>query len=173
MLHAQFRLTERIGSLFHFSEGTKTQILNKLTIPNGIGWSPDRKTMYFTHSPTREVFAFTYDPSTGAMSDKRIFYKHEGNAEPDGLRVDVEGNVWQAFYGEAMVLRISPEGKVTGRVSVPTRNVTCVQFVGEELFITTGKDEVGSDVSESVKMGGAIFRVHVGVRGVDLFKYRM
>ena len=129
--------------------------------------------MYFTHSPTREVFAYTYDPSTGAMSDRRLFYKHDGSGEPDGLRVDVEGNVWQAFYGDSMVLRIDPAGQVTGRIRLPTRNVTCVQFVGEELFVTTAADEIGSDVSESVKMGGTVFRVHVGVRGVDLFKFKM
>jgi sugar lactone lactonase YvrE len=129
--------------------------------------------MYFTHSPTREVFAYTYDPSTGAMSDKRVFYKHEGSGEPDGHRVDVEGNVWHAVHGESMVLRINPAGEVTGRIRLPTRGVTCVQFVGEELFITTAEDEIGSSESESVKLGGAVFRVHVGVRGVDLFKFKM
>lgn len=128
--------------------------------------------MYFTHSPTREVFASDYDPSSGVMSNRRVHYQHKGSGEPDGLRVDVEGHIWQAFYGEAMVLRIDGRtGEVIGKVSVPTKNATCVQFVGEELFITTAADEDGE--GESQRLGGAIFRVHVGVRGMDLFKFRM
>lgn len=126
--------------------------------------------MYFTHSPTREVFAYDYDSSTSATSNKRIFYKHDGDAEPDGLRVDVEGNVWQAFYGEAMVLRINPEGKVIGKVSLPTRNITCVQFVGEDLIVTSAADKT---FSKSAALGGSLFRVHVGVRGMDLFEYAL
>lgn len=160
-----------LGSLYRFTEdGTRVTEIKGVTIPNGIGFSPDLKTMYFTHSPTREVFAYDYDSATSAISNKRIFYKHDGTAEPDGLRVDIEGNVWQAFYGEAMVLRINPEGKVIGKVSLPTRNITCVQFVGEDLIITSAADKT---FSRSARLGGCLFRVHVGVKGMDLFKYAL
>ncbi|KAJ3474166.1 hypothetical protein NLG97_g9961 [Lecanicillium saksenae] len=162
------------GGLFLFTKDSAQELLPGLTIPNGIGWSPDHRTMYFTHSPTRELFAFDYDPASGAMSNRRVHYHHaSGPAEPDGLRVDVEGHVWQAFYGEGMVLRIDGRtGGILARVKIPTRNATCVQFVGEDLYITTAADEDGTD-EESRKMGGAIFKVHVGVRGMDLFKFRM
>lgn len=133
--------------------------------------------MYFTHSSTRELFAFDYDPATGATGERRrVHYRHaSGPAEPDGLRVDAEGHVWQAFYGEAMVLRIDGRsGAVLGRVRIPTRNATCVQSVSEDLFITTAADDDDNgDDAESKRLGGAIFRVHVGIRGMDLFKFEM
>lgn len=155
------------GALFRFSkDGTKEQILGQLTIPNGIGWSPDLKTMYFTHSPTREIFQFDCDPQTGDVTNQRLFYKHDGPGEPDGNRVDVEGNVWQAFYGENMVLKINPQGQVVGRINLPAKNITCVQFVGEDLIVT-------SAAAEGDKYGGSLFRVNVGVRGVDLFNVKL
>lgn len=150
-------------------------MLPDVTIPNGIGWSPDQRIMYFTHSPTREVFAFDYDAASGNISNKRLFYQHSGTAEPDGMRVDVQGHIWQAFYGEGMVLRINPEGQVVGKISLPTKNITCVQFVGDDLVITSAADdgEADSNWPESARLGGALFRVDVGVKGLDLFPFKL
>ncbi|KAK4200489.1 hypothetical protein QBC40DRAFT_326800 [Triangularia verruculosa] len=166
------------GSLFQFSQSQPPKVaLTSLTIPNSVGWSPDHKTMYFTHSNAREVIAWDYDPSpasgdTLTLSNKRVFYQHVGKGEPDGFRVDVEGNIWHAVYGESRVLKLSPEGKLIGEIRLPTRNITCVEFVGEELFITTAGDDDAADGEESKELGGGLFRVHVGVTGVghDLFK---
>ncbi len=162
------------GGLFLFTPDSAQELIPGLTIPNGMGWSPDLGTVYLTHSPVRELWAFDYDAATGAMRNRRVHYRHaSGPAEPDGLRVDAEGHVWQALYGEGAVLRIDGRsGAVLGRVSIPTRNATCVQFVGEDLFVTTAADEDGDD-PESKRLGGAIFRVHVGVRGMDLFKFKL
>lgn len=163
----------RLGSLYRFDGKTKKEeILKDLTIPNGVGWSPDRKTMYFTHSTARQIFAFDYSPESGAVSNQRVFYQHEGPGEPDGFRVDVDGNLWHAVYGESRVLKISPSGTLVGQVKLPTRNITCVQFAGTELVITSAGDEDGEDEA-SKALGGAVFRVDVGVRGLDLFDFKM
>jgi sugar lactone lactonase YvrE len=127
--------------------------------------------MYFTHSKSREVFAFDYSLENGAVSNKRLWYRHEGPGEPDGFRVDVDGNVWHAIWGESTVLKINPEGKVIGSVTLPTRYITCVQFVGTELVITSAADDEGDDPSK--KYGGSIFKVDVGTTGLDLFEFRL
>ncbi|KAK0737005.1 hypothetical protein B0T21DRAFT_286690 [Apiosordaria backusii] len=166
------------GSLLRFSQTSSPQIaLTDLTIPNSVGWSPDQKTMYFTHSNAREVIAWDYDPSPSSSSplplkNKRIFYQHRGKGEPDGFRVDVEGNIWHAVYGESRVLKLSPEGELVGEIKLPTRNITCVEFVGEELFITTAGDDDAEEGEESKELGGGLYRIEVGVKGVghDLFK---
>ncbi|KAL7822157.1 hypothetical protein V8C26DRAFT_390147 [Trichoderma gracile] len=164
------------GFLARFdSSKSKEEVLKGLVIPNGIGWSPDNKTMYFTHSQTREVFAFDYAPETGAVSNQRLWYRHEGPGEPDGFRVDVEGNVWHAVWGEGAVLKIDPRGRVIGRIALPTRNITCVQFVGTELVVTSAADEEEeADADEtSRRFGGDLFRVDVGTRGLELFKFKL
>ncbi|KAG8416433.1 hypothetical protein J3458_007019 [Metarhizium acridum] len=160
------------GSLFRFSKDGKEEVVKGLTIPNSIGWSPDNKTMYYTHSKARQIFALDYDTVSGAVSNHRLFYKHPTSGEPDGFRIDVDGNLWTAVYGESKVLKINPEGKVVGQVTLPTRNITCVQFVGTELIITSAADEDGEDKT-SRDYGGALFRVDVGTTGLKLFKFKM
>ncbi|KAH6606803.1 hypothetical protein Trco_005956 [Trichoderma cornu-damae] len=161
------------GFLARFdSSKAKEEVLADLCIPNGIGWSPDNKTMYFAHSKSRELFAFDYSPETGAVSNKRSWYRHDGPGEPDGFRVDVDGNVWLAIWGESTVLKIHPEGKVIGSIALPTRHITCVQFVGTELVITSAADADGGD-DTSNKYGGALFKVDVGIAGLEPFKFRL
>lgn len=127
--------------------------------------------MYFTHSSARQVFAFDYDRATGELSNERLFYQHVGVGEPDGFRVDVEGNVWHAVYGEGKVLKISKEGRLVGQVNLPTRNITCCEFVGTELLITCADDEEGE--GESKRFGGAVWRVDVGVEGLGHYEFKL
>lgn len=128
--------------------------------------------MYFTHSTERRVIAFDYDVNTGNISNERTFYKHEGPGEPDGFRIDEEGNIWHAIYGESRVVKISPEGKVVGEIKYPTRAITCPVFVGTELWVTTAAEENEKE-TESAKYGGGIFRVDVGVRGAKDYKFKL
>ena len=111
-----------------------------------------------------------YDEASGAVGDKRLLYEHLGSGEPDGCRVDINGNLWHAVYGDACVLKINPEGKVIGQINLPTRNITCVQFAGTELIITSASDDDGP--AKSKRFGGAVFRVDVGIQGLPPFKYQ-
>lgn len=127
--------------------------------------------MYFTHTAVGQVNAFDYDTDAGAVSNRRTFYQHEGSGGPDGFRVDVDGNIWHAIYGEGRVIKINPQGQVVGEVKLPTRNITCVQFAETELVITTAADHDGEGLSK--EYGGAVFKVDVGTTGLDLFEFQM
>lgn len=161
------------GSLYRFTHNTPaTRTRSGLTIPNSVGFSPDSRTMYFTHSSAREVFAWDYDPTDGSVSNERVFYRHVGPGEPDGFRVDTEGNLWHAVYGESRVLKLNPQGELVGEVKIPTRNATCCDLVGGgELVITTAGDDEGE--GESKRLGGAVFRVHVGAEGTPRFAFKL
>lgn len=137
-----------------------------LTIPNGIGWSSDQKTQYFTHSTEKRIIAFDYAPQTGAITNERVFWQHDGSGDPDGFKMDQDGYIWQAIYGESRVLRISPAGEVVGEVRYPAKNITCPVFVGTELWVTTADDG-------ETKFGGGVFRVDVGIGGLKEFKFKL
>lgn len=147
------------------------KIVPGMKIPNSISWSPDGKMQYYTHSTARTVYAYDYAAEDGAVSGHRVFYSHNGPGEPDGHRVDRDGNVWHAVYGEGRVLKISPRGELVGQINLPTKNITCCEFVGTELFITTANDDGGEGTSK--ELGGALFRVDVGTTGLKPFKFKM
>ncbi|KAI8626925.1 hypothetical protein F5Y19DRAFT_195018 [Xylariaceae sp. FL1651] len=162
------------GHVYLFGGNTIAQSMrNPVTIPNAVGWSPDNRTMYFTHSTERTVFAWDYSAEDGSLSNERVFYLHDGPGEPDGFRVDTDGNLWHAVYGESRVIKISPAGELIGQINLPTHNITCTQFVGTELFITTAAMEKGEGSDEAVELGGALFKVDVGARGLDPFPFKL
>lgn len=149
------------------------RVLEGVTIPNGIGWSADDKIFYFTDSPTGNIFKFDYDPSTGDISNKKVFFHLDlENAVPDGLALDEEGCLWVALCGGGKVVRLSPEGKIIGEISLPTRMITCPGFVDQELYITSAEEEEPDKFPESVDSGGSLFKVDVGVSGLALHKFR-
>jgi sugar lactone lactonase YvrE len=161
------------GTLFRFnSDLSRHATRHSLTIPNGVGWSRDQKTQYFTHSTEKRIIAFDYSAATGDITNERVFWQHDGDGDPDGFKMDEDGYIWQAIYGEGRVLRISPEGKVVGEVKYPTRCITCPVFVGTELWVTTADEENENEV-ESKKYGGGVFKVDVEIGGLKEFKFKL
>lgn len=141
------------------------RVIENVTIPNGTGWNDAVDTMYWTDTPAHSIYAFDYDIKTGSISNQRTVW-HDEALYPDGFAIDANGDIWSALYGAGKVVRISPiDGKITGEVLIPTRNVTCPVFVGTELFITTAEDEDKDQHPQSAKFSGCLFRINVGVRG--------
>ena len=88
------------GALYRLElDGSCTTVLTGLTISNGIGWSPDGTTMYLADSGTGTIDAFTVDPSTGDLDERRSIVRIEGpGCAPDGLTVDDDGDIWVAIW---------------------------------------------------------------------------
>lgn len=128
------------GVLFRLDpDMTLHRMIEKVSIPNGICFSPDEKMMYFIDSPTKNVFRFKYDRKTGDISDREVFYHVEGDAVPDGMTIDVNGCLWIAICGGGKVLKVSPEAKVMGEISLPNaRMITCPAFADEDLYVHFG-----------------------------------
>lgn len=165
------------GKLYRLDpdKGTLKPMYEGMEIPNGITWNEADDTMHLTDTTIGKIWSFPYDRETGDIDvkSKKVFYQNEREGNPDGHTIDVEGNLWQAMYGGSRVLRISKDGKVTGEVLLPTRNITCCVFAGTDLFITSAKEEDPEKNSESAKFAGNLFKVDVGVRGAPRHKARL
>ncbi|KAH8653409.1 regucalcin [Xylariales sp. PMI_506] len=162
------------GALLLFAGRKPAQSIKApVAIPNSVSWSPDGRTMYFTHSSARTIHAFDYVPEDGSVSNERVFLQYDAPGEPDGHRIDVDGNMWSAVYGDSVVLKISPQGEIIGKIHLPTKNITCVEFVGTELFITSAGLEEGKGTPEEVDFSGGLFRVDVGVTGLPPHQFKL
>jgi len=109
----------KFNAVFRYAGGKLTPVITDLKTPNGIGFSPDGKTLYVSNSmPQMAVYAYDVGPG-GKVSNRRTFISYPGTAPdvPDGLKVDSAGNVWTSGPGGVRI--ISPQGKVLGQIKIP------------------------------------------------------
>ena len=108
------------NGVFRYSNGKLTAAIRDLSLPNGIAFSPDGKTLYISNSGPK-MFVMKYKVgSGGVLSDatKLIEYPDEHKADvPDGIKVDSAGNIWSSGPGGIRI--ISPGGKVLGQIKLP------------------------------------------------------
>jgi len=160
------------GELFCVQPDGSCQVMDKdITVANGIGWSPDRKLMYFTDSFRYSVYAYDYDAEAGTIANRRIFVQTSPDAGiPDGLTVDSEGFVWSAFWGGWRVVRYNPEGKVDREYRLPVPNPSSCAFGGkrlDELYITSASLGLSKEEKEQHAQSGDLFCLKAGIVGMD------
>ncbi len=132
-------------------DGTVELVTKELERPNGIALSPDEKTIYVAQSHKPAAVYMKYQiKDDGTYSEGEVLYDTKAFVEkgdpgmPDGLKIDVKGNLWAT--GPGGVLVISPEGKLLGRIitATPTANCTFMEN-GKKLVMTAGKSIVVMD----------------------------
>ena len=149
------------GSLYRLEEdGTLTRVLDQLTISNGMGWSADRRTMYFIDSPACEVRAYDFDPSDSSITNRRaVVSVPPGQGIPDGMEVAADGTLWVAHWGAGCVCRWDPAtGELLARINTgcPHTSSCCLSSDGS-LFITTSRLGLDDAALESAPHSGSLF----------------
>lgn len=136
------------GSLYRLDDahdGRAVTVLDGIMNTNSICWSPDGSRMHFADTPTQEIHVFDSDPVTGAIANRRVFARLEGNAFPDGSDVDAEGRLWNAEWGAGRVTCYEPDGRAIARLALPVSQPTCVAFGGaalDHLFVTSASEDL-------------------------------
>ena len=121
--------------------GTITLLVRDFIVPNGLAFSPDESVLYIDDSRRRHIRAFGVQPSgVLALASDRIFadLSSDRPGSPDGMKVDVEGNIYCTGPGGVWV--IDPNGKHLGTFLTGADQTTNVGWGGEDwktLFITT------------------------------------
>jgi sugar lactone lactonase YvrE len=162
------------GALYALEKNHRLRkVLPDVTVSNGMGWSPDNKTMYHIDSPTRKVSAFDYALGTGEIVNRRTvvdFSQAQQPGNPDGMTVDEEGMIWVAHWGGARVTRWDPSsGRLLDTIAVPADQTSSCCFGGDdldELYITSARHQLDPKVLAAKPLGGSLFMAKVGVRGL-------
>ena len=150
-----------------------------ITVSNGLAWSPNGRTMYWSDTHAHTIYAFDFEPASGEIRNRRVFAsfapRQPGQplagygGRPDGAAVDVEGCYWVAMYEGQRLLRLSPEGELVREVRLPVRCATMPCFGGADLttlYITTAR--INRPAAELVDQphAGCVFALDVDVAGL-------
>jgi len=165
-----------VAALYRLEPGGELEpAVTGLTISNGLGWSPDARTMYLIDSPTQRIDAFDFDLAAGALSNRRPLVEIDpAEGLPDGLTIDAAGGIWVALFGGAEVRRYGPDGALDLRLPLPTSNCTCPALGGadlRDLFVTTAKHKLEPDQLARQPLAGALFHGRSPWPGMPLNRF--
>ena len=152
---AVYRIDPRNGAL--------QRVIDDLAAPNGLAFSPDEKILYVVESrgvPNRKFVAFDVTDGGKKLANKRVFIDAGPGGTPDGMRCDIDGNLWCGWgMGSAEldgVLVFNPDGKPIGRIALPERCAN-VCFGGPKrnrLFMAAAQSVYALYVNTQGALGG-------------------
>ena len=143
------------SGVYRVANGQVTLLTRELSGPNGLAFSPDEKFLYVSNWDLERKVLMRYpvnaDGTLGKGTVFRDFTAQREEVALDGVKVDVEGNVYVSAPGGVWIL--SPAGKVLGRIVPPEHdaNFTFGDSDGRSLYLTAS---------------AGVYRVRLGIPGI-------
>ena len=164
-------LAQPAGSLYCMdaSRGLSAPLVQGLVTQNGLGFSPDGKTMYLSdsHPSVQQIWQLPLRDD-GSLGERAPFVDmRDVPGRPDGGAVDADGCYWICGNDAGVVHRFTPQGRLDRSIRVPTSKPSMCSFGGPDLdvlFITSIRP--GQPQGDDVALGGAIFATRPGVSGL-------
>jgi gluconolactonase len=97
---------------------------------NGIEVSPGGKTLYVNESDQKNILRFTIRPDK-SLADRRLIRKFTDHGF-DGMRCDVDGNLYICRYGKGTVIKMTPQGEVLQEIDVLGKRPSNLCFGGPD-----------------------------------------
>lgn len=116
------------GRIWRIDTDGKFTLLDSMKTVNGIDVSPDNKTLYVNE--VLKIWAYDLSPE-GKISNKRLVIEFP-DFVLDGLRCDVDGNIYQVRFGKGVVAKVSPQGKIIREIKLTGKKPTNVAFGGKD-----------------------------------------
>lgn len=142
-------------------DGSARVVGREIWLTNGLGFSPDGRTLYHSDSSAGTVWRYTV-AADGDLGPKEVFARPQRGV-PDGLAVAADGTVWVALAREGHGVAVfDSAGADVDFVRIPEPMCTSVCFGGDNLdhlYVVSGSQGSGSEA------GGAVHRFEPGVAG--------
>ena len=152
-------------------------------IANGLAWSPDARTLYWSDTPSHVIHAWDWEAQANLMHGHRVFQQFPGKpagwqpgqagygGRPDGAAVDSQGNYWCAMFEGGRLLRFSPAGALLEEIAVPARCPTMPCFGGDDLktlYLTSASYKRPAQELEELPQSGCVLAMRVDVAGLPV-----
>jgi gluconolactonase len=126
--------------VYRIKDGKLELLVSNLEAPNGIAFSPDEKVLYVNDIRAKKVMRYDVK-ADGGIENGELFIDMTSDPRPglpDGMKVDVQGNVWDSGPGGIWI--VSPQGKHLGTILTPERlsNLAWGDDDGKTLYTTGG-----------------------------------
>ena len=146
-----------------------TLVLDGVGVSNGLGWSPDERTMYFIDTATEEIRSYPFDLQSGRVGEpSTLAVIEKGAGFPDGMCTDNEGCLWVALWGGGCVRRYAPDGRldtvVKGARKIYDELLLWWSHL-DHLYITTARRDLEGDTLSDQRLAGSVWAVRPGVTG--------
>ncbi|MFY7866590.1 SMP-30/gluconolactonase/LRE family protein [Roseateles sp.] len=167
------------AGLYRYAQGQFQSMAEGIVTSNGLAWSPDQRTLYWSDTKAHEIYRFSFDATSGGLGERQLFASFPARApdqslesyggRPDGAAVDVEGCYWVAMFEGQRLLRLSPQGQVLQEMRLPVRCPTMPCFGGPDLrtlYITTAREKRPAEELAAQPWAGCVLHVRVEVPGL-------
>jgi len=152
-----------IGKILYLAPGSQkwVEVAGDLNYANGVGVSPDGKTLYVSQTVSNCILKFTVEVD-GTLSHRsnfallNVLTKNKNDSPwlgPDSMKIDSKGNIYVAQWFGGKVLKISPEGKLLHVFEIAAGDGTTNVAFGkdeDELYVTVVKDPKDSQAKGSI-----------------------
>ena len=159
------------GSIYRLDpDWTIRRMIQPITIPNALAFSPDGRTAYVAESDRALIWAYDIEPATGDLGGRRLFAEVAGGS-PDGAAVDAEGYLWNAHWGAWRVVRYAPDGTIDRTIDMPVEQPSSCAFGGADLktlFITSAREDLSDEALKGQPLAGSLFSIEVEVPGLPI-----
>jgi sugar lactone lactonase YvrE len=173
--------TSPAAALYRWAGGKLQRMAGDVTVSNGLAFSPDCSTLYWSDTPQHRVMAYRFDAVGGTLSAPRVltqFAAKQPNQDlntyggrPDGAAVDAEGAYWCAMFEGQRLVRIAPDGRLLQSLPLPVRCPTMPCFGGPDLktlFVTTARENRSADELAAMPLSGCVLHTRVDVPGLPV-----
>ena len=152
-----------IGKVLYLAPGSEKWVglAGDLNYANGIGISPDQKSLYVSQTVSNCILKFTIE-ADGSLSHRSNFAllnlltKNKNESPwlgPDSMKIDSKGNIYVAQWFGGKILKLSPEGKLLHVFEIAAGDGTTNVAFGErekDLYVTVVKDPKDSQAKGSI-----------------------
>lgn len=164
------------GALFRWLGGSQVEpLVEGLQLSNGLGWAPEGDRFYLVDTGRNLLTAYSLDERGRPTNPTPLFELDRSVGVLDGLTVDDSGFLWVAVCFGSQILRISRDGEVVQRLTVPVSQPTSLCFGGSDmrtLFITTARAGLDPDQLEEQPAAGSILAVELPITGPAAGSFR-
>jgi sugar lactone lactonase YvrE len=147
---------------------------------NGLAWSPDGATLYWSDTASHAVRAWDFDAPLATLTAERTLHQFAPRSalpdvayggRPDGAAVDAEGNYFVALYEGRRVCQLAPDGTLLAQWETPAQCPTMVCFGGDDLrtlYLTTARQKRSAEELKALPLSGCIFSMRVRTPGLPV-----